>query len=200
MNYNTECYITLGVRTEAVVSSKTSPSVVLPQERLPDWLRAGLEVVCVETAAGRYSASVGAYYARPGNRFWETLLKAGLTPRRYEPGEFGELLPLGIGFTDMSKVGVGMDRDVRADQYDVAGFESKIRRYKPRTVAFTSKKAASVWLEIPTGRITLGRQEDQQPVFPQVFVLSSPSGAAGRHWTLKPWQELAEWVKGGRNR
>jgi len=185
---------------KATVSPKTSPSVAVPQERLPGQLRAGLDVVFVGIAAGRYSASVGAYYARPGNRFWETLFKIGLTPRRYEPGEFAELLPLGIGFTDMSKVGVGMDRDVRADQYDMVGFESKIRRYKPRSVAFTSKKSASVGLENPTGQITLGRQEDRPPVFPQVFVLPSPSGAAGRHWTLKPWQELAEWVKGGHHK
>jgi len=182
------------------MSSANSPRVPVSHEQLPDRLRGGLDIVFVGTAAGRYSAAVGAYYARPGNRFWETLFKIGLTPRRYEPREFGELLSLGIGFTDMSKVGVGMDRDVRADQFDVAGFESKLRRYKPRTVAFTSKKAASVWLEIPTGRIALGRQEDRQPVFPQVFVLSSPSGAAGRHWPVKPWQELAEWVKSGRQK
>lgn len=182
------------------MSPKISSSVALPQERLPDRLRAGLDVVFVGTAAGRYSAAVGAYYARPGNRFWETLRKVGLTPRRYEPREFGELLPLGIGFTDMSKIGVGMDRDVMADQYDVAGFEAKMRHYKPRSVAFTSKKAASVWLQIPTGRIMLGRQADRQPSLPQVFVLSSPSGAAGRHWTVKPWQELAEWVRDGREK
>ena len=28
-----------------------------------------------------------------------------------------------------------------------------------------------------------------------VFVLASPSGAASGHWTVQPWQELAEWIK-----
>jgi len=29
---------------------------------------------------------------------------------------------------------------------------------------------------------------------PDVFVLASPSGAASGHWTVQPWQELAEWM------
>lgn len=178
--------------------SPTSPPDAPKQQQLPDSLRAGLDVVFVGTAAGRYSASVGTYYARPGNKFWRTLREVGLTPRCYEPQEFGELLVLGIGFTDMSKVGVGMDRDVKASQYDVAGFQSKMRHYMPRAVAFTSKKAASVCLGMPTRRIALGFQERGEHLFPPVFVLSSPSGAAGRHWTLTPWRELAEWVKGHR--
>ena len=30
--------------------------------------------------------------------------------------------------------------------------------------------------------------------FPDVFVLSSPSGAASGSWTLQPWRELAKWI------
>lgn len=181
------------------MSTVASLPAALPQDRLPDRLRAGLDVVFVGTAAGRYSAAVGAYYARPGNKFWKTLHRVGLTARPYEPWEFGELLPLGIGFTDMSKVGVGMDRDVTPDQYDVGLFEAKMLQYMPRAIAFTSKKAASVLLGMRTGQICLGRLEHAKPDFPTVFVLPSPSGAAGRYWSEQPWRELADWLMMGRD-
>ncbi|HEU5143069.1 MAG TPA: uracil-DNA glycosylase family protein [Solirubrobacterales bacterium] len=47
---------------------------------LPDLVRPGLRVVFCGTAAGTASARAGAYYAGPGNRFWETLRVTGLTP------------------------------------------------------------------------------------------------------------------------
>jgi TDG/mug DNA glycosylase family protein len=162
---------------------------------LPDQLRAGLDVVFVGTAAGRRSAAVGAYYAHPGNRFWRTLHAIELTPRLYAPSEFEELLSLGIGFTDMSKIGIGMDHDVRADQYDIARFERSIRTHQPRAVAFTSKKAASVWLRCGTKHIALGMQAVRHDGSPQTFVLPSPSGAAARFWDERPWRQLADWIR-----
>lgn len=71
--------------------------------RLPDQLREGLRLVFVGTAASTRSAELGHYYAHPGNRFWRAIHAAGITPRRYQPGEFAALLELGIGFTDLSK-------------------------------------------------------------------------------------------------
>src|SRR5262249_1858441 len=154
-----------------------------------DILAPGLRVVFVGTAAGRRSAEVGAYYAHPGNRFWRTLHDVGLTPRRYEPHEFRDLLALGIGFTDMSKVGSGMDHEIAPDQFDVARFEETIRRYRPRAIAFTSKRAAAVWLgKSSTSDVAFRRQETLRPDFPEVFVLPSPSGAASGHWDMGPWR------------
>ena len=49
---------------------------------LPDVLESGLDLVLCGTAAGRKSAEMLAYYAKPGNRFWPTLHAVGLTPRR----------------------------------------------------------------------------------------------------------------------
>lgn len=73
--------------------------------RLPDQLRPSLRLVFVGTAASTRSAAVGHYYAHPGNRFWRAIHEAGITPRRYRPDEFGGLIELGIGFTDLSKSG-----------------------------------------------------------------------------------------------
>jgi len=162
--------------------------------RLPDQLRADLRLVFVGTAASTRSASVGHYYAHPGNRFWRALHEVGITSRRHQPDEFISLLELGIGFTDLSKSGAGMDHQIARQSFDVAGFKAKIQTYRPRTIAFTSKKAASLFYNRPTSALSLGRQPPM-PGFPAVFVLSSPSGAASGHWTLQPWLELAEWIR-----
>lgn len=161
---------------------------------LPDLLRDGLKIVFVGTAASRRSAAVSAYYAHPGNRFWRTLAAVGLTPRLYRPEEYGDLVMLGIGFTDMSKSAVGMDHEIRTDAFDKSGFLDRIHRHRPQIVAFTSKKAASIWLGAPTRTIELGLQS-QQDAFPAVFILPSPSGAATRYWNEEPWRELAAYAR-----
>jgi TDG/mug DNA glycosylase family protein len=160
-------------------------------EKLPDQLQAQLRLVFVGTAAGQRSADLGHYYAGPGNRFWRTIHEVRITPRRYEPREFPALLNLGIGFTDLCKLGAGMDHQALAFPVDIAGFREKMRRHRPQTIAFTSKKAASLFYGRPTKAVALGRQPAQED-FPTIFVLASPSGAASGHWSVQPWQELAD--------
>ena len=160
-------------------------------ERLPDLLRDDLKLVFVGTAAGQRSADVGHYYAHPGNRFWRTIHETGITPRRYQPHEFPSLLKLGIGFTDMCKAGAGMDYEALNSPIDLPAFREKMQRYRPTTIAFTSKKAASLFYGRPTKAVALGLQPPQED-FPIVFVLASPSGAATRFWSVQPWQKLAD--------
>ena len=163
-------------------------------EPLPDLLTENLRIVFVGTAAGHRSAAESAYYAHPGNRFWYMLAATRLTPRQFKPCEYRDLLSFGIGFTDMSKSAVGMDYQIPTHTFDAASFERKIKHYSPRVVAFTSKKAASIWLARPTSKIVIGRLEKVE-TFPDVFVLPSPSGAASAHWDEKPWHELADHVR-----
>jgi TDG/mug DNA glycosylase family protein len=87
-----------------------------------------------------------------------------------------------------------MDHQIVDDPIDVQGFKSKIQKFRPRSIAFTSKKAASLFFEKPTKAIVLGHQQYKDD-FPEIFVLSSPSGAASGHWTIAPWLELANWIK-----
>jgi len=161
-------------------------------EKLPDLLQDDLRLVFVGTAASSRSASEGHYYAHPGNRFWSALHEAGLTARRYRPGEFRLLLGLGIGFTDLNKSEAGMDHQLSTAAIDVAAFKDKIEKHRPRAIAFTSKKAASCFYGKPTSAISFGRQAPQGGMC-EVFVLTSPSGAASGHWNLQPWRELADW-------
>jgi TDG/mug DNA glycosylase family protein len=163
-------------------------------ERLPDSLQDDLKLVFVGTAAGQRSADVGHYYAHPGNRFWRTIHETGITPHQYQPHEFPSLLDLHIGFTDMCKTGAGMDHTALNFPIDVPAFREKILGHRPKTIAFTSKKAASLFYGRPTKTIPLGRQP-REPDFPIVFVLASPSGAASRYWSVQPWQELADSIR-----
>ena len=165
-------------------------------EKLPDQLQEHLRLVFVGTAAGQRSADLGHYYAHSGNRFWRTIHEVGITPRRYEPHEFADLVRLGIGFTDLCKLGAGMDHEALAFPVDIPAFREKMRRYRPETIAFTSKKAASLFYGRPTGKIALGRQPPLAD-FPVVFVLASPSGAASGHWSMQPWRELADSISSG---
>jgi double-stranded uracil-DNA glycosylase len=95
----------------------------------------------------------------------------------------------------MSKLGCGMDNQVAKHQFDPKRFEDNVRHYRPHTIAFTSKKAASIWLgKAATRAIAYGRQPERPTDFPEVFVLPSPSGAALSYWDIAPWQALADWV------
>jgi double-stranded uracil-DNA glycosylase len=163
-------------------------------DRLPDQLQQHLRLVFVGTAASTRSAADGHYYAHPGNRFWPTLFEVGITPRRYEPREFASLLKLGIGFTDLCKSGAGMDHQISIRPEDIAVFRTKMLNYRPRTIAFTSKKAASLFYGRPTTTLALGRQPPLDDL-PDIFVLPSPSGAASGHWTVQPWQQLADAIR-----
>ena len=88
-----------------------------------------------------------------------------------------------------------MDHQALNFPVDIAAFRDKMLLYRPNTIAFTSKKAASLFYGRPTKAVVLGRQQADGD-FPVVFVLASPSGAATRYWSVQPWQELAELVRG----
>lgn len=162
---------------------------------LPDRLALDLKVWFVGTAAGPRSAAVSAYYAHPGNRFWRALHQVKITPRLFEPHEYPLMLDLGIGLTDFCKVSWGVDSQIDKDHFDAAGFARKVKRLKPKALAFTSKTAAGLWLKRPTGRISPGRQDTEAPNSPAVFALPSPSGLATSYWSIEPWRDLAAFLR-----
>ncbi len=154
---------------------------------LPDLLAPGLKLVFCGTAPSRASAQASAYYARPGNRFWPALHAVGLTPRRFLPAEYPQLLALGIGLTDLAKHHSGNDDELPDDAFDVPALRRKLARYAPAMVAFTSKNAAQAFFGRP---VTYGSQEEEMGAT-RFFVLTSPSGQAARFWDIGCWRELA---------
>jgi TDG/mug DNA glycosylase family protein len=89
---------------------------------LPDVLEPGLRVVFCGMAAGPMSAQVAAYYAGPGNQFWEVLYRTGLTCRKLDPHEFRTLPKYGLGLTDLAKTHSGSDRAISLSDLDVTEF------------------------------------------------------------------------------
>lgn len=154
-----------------------------------DVIGPGLRVVFCGTALGAASARARAYYAGPGNRFWPTLHAVGLTPWLFEPREYGELLGLGIGLTDLCKTRSGSDREIGTDAFDVPRLTALLERNDPGWIAMTSKRTAKEAL----GRslVEYGPQDRALGGVP-VYVLPSPSGAARGHWDTGHWQALAD--------
>ena len=161
-------------------------------EILPDVLAPGLRVVFCGVAPGRVSAARRAYYAGPGNKFWPTLFKTGLTPRLFVPQDYPDVLALGIGLTDVCKTDFGADHELARDAFDAAGFLAKMERFRPCAIAFDGKFAAKMALGVKT--IPYGRQPEQLHGA-EMFVLPSPSGRARRFWDERYWFEVAAFVR-----
>lgn len=161
---------------------------------VPDLLAEGLALVFCGTAPSRASAAARAYYAKPGNRFWPALHRAGITPRQFAPGEYSQLLALGIGLTDLCKQHAGTDEELPRDAFDVPALCAKLDAYRPAWVAFTSKNAAQAVLGRATG---YGEQPERLAGgATRVYVLCSPSGLATRFWQEEVWLALGkEWAR-----
>lgn len=157
---------------------------------LADAIRPGLRVVFCGTALGTVAARKGAYYAGPGNAFYETLWRTGLTPRRLQPAEYEELLDYGIGLTDICKTRSGSDQEVGRDGFDVDRLIALLERNRPGWIAFNGKNSARGAFGHP---VEYGPQEEQFAGV-RAFVLPSTSGAARRYWDVSRWERLATFV------
>ena len=161
------------------------------KQLVPDLLAPGLDLVFCGTAPSPASFKARAYYANPGNAFWPTLSAVGLTPERFSPDRYPELLALGIGLTDLNKTEYGSDHELSAQAMDARALHAKLRRFRPAAIAFTSEHAAALALGIKAP--SYGRQAE--PLEGAIaFVLASPSGRARSFWTLAPWREAAVFV------
>ncbi len=161
------------------------------REALPDLLKPGLDLVICGTAAGSRSAKIGAYYARPNNRFWGILADIELTPRKLAPQEYEKLTSFDIGLTDLNKYNSGTDAELTEEGWDVDGLRKKIEKMQPRVLAFNGKKAASKYFG--TKKVDYGRQKKRIGVTIP-FVLPSTSGA-NAHWDEKHWHDCAALVR-----
>lgn len=160
---------------------------------LPDVLLKDLALVFCGTAAGKGSAEVQQYYAHPGNAFWATLHRVGLTPVQLSPGQFKELPTFGIGLTDLNKTQAGGDQTLKKEAFDIESFEQKITDINPKVLAFTSKNAAKVYFS--RNNVKFGRQK---PTLNKtiIWVLPSTSGLARKYWQKNEhhWLYLAHFL------
>lgn len=147
---------------------------------LADVIAPDLQVLFVGINPGLYSAAVGHNFGRPGNRFWPTLARAGLTPEQLTPARERELLKYGLGITNIVARTTAKAEELTRDELarGAALLEAKVRRYRPRTVAvlgITAYRAA--WAR---PRATLGLQPSLLGDA-ALWVLPNPSGLNAHH-------------------
>jgi TDG/mug DNA glycosylase family protein len=140
-----------------------------------DVIAPGLRVLFVGINPGLYTAWSGHHFARPGNRFWPALHGAGFSKRLLHPSEQRELLKEGYGITNLVNRATATAEEVAPAEF-AAGrtrLAAKVRRYRPRVVAFLGVGAYCHAFALKNAAI--GRQagcfEDAE-----VWVLPNPSG------------------------
>lgn len=167
----------------------------MPESILPDVLEPGLKVVFCGTAAAPRVRVVAGYYAGIGNRFWDALHRAGLTPYRFEPLQYRGVSSYGIGLTNIAPYTIGLDKDLCEADFDPDALRQKMLVYQPRVLAFNGKKAAAVLLGRGTQAVPYGLQPEMIGAT-RLWVLPSTSGAARGYWDESWWGRLAAWLLG----
>jgi len=142
---------------------------------IPDVIAPGLDGLFVGINPSLWSGAVGLHFARPGNRFWRALHEAGFTDRLLSPYEGRELLKRKIGVSNLVNRATAS-----ADELDLADYErgarrieTKIRRYRPRVVAFVGMGAYRVGFRRPHAR---GGRQEERLAGAEIWVLPNPSG------------------------
>jgi TDG/mug DNA glycosylase family protein len=164
-----------------VTGAGTTVAGVLP-DLLPGPADPPCRVLFCGINPGLVSAATGHHFARPGNRFWPALHRAGFTPTQLRPAEQGALPGLGLGVTNL------VDRaTARADQLTQAELRAGGCRLRELT-----GRVRPAWLAvvgITAYRVAFGRpkavvgEQDHRLGPTRVWVLPNPSGL-NAHWPL----------------
>jgi TDG/mug DNA glycosylase family protein len=163
---------------------------------LDDVLRRGLDVVFSGINPGLYTAAVGFHFARPGNRFWPTLHRAGFTPHLFSPDEQRSLLDLGIGMTNVvARATNAADELTPAELAEGArALEARIRRYRPRVLAILGIGAYRTGFAHP--KAGMGLQSETIGAT-RIWVLPNPSGLNANYKPadlVELFRELRTWL------
>ena len=163
-------------------------------KRVPDLIRPELDVLFCGINPGLYSGATGHHFARPGNRFWPVLHRAGFTERPMSPGEGSALLQAGIGITNLvERATAAADELSREELRDGAvRLERKVRRYRPRAVAVLGVSAFRVAFGRPKAVVGL---QDERVGDALTFVLPNPSGRTAHYPTIESLLPLFEQVR-----
>jgi TDG/mug DNA glycosylase family protein len=154
---------------------------------IEDVIAPDLAVLFCGINPGLWSGATGHHFARPGNRFWPALHRAGLTPRLLRPDEQRELLRHGLGVTNLVGRATAKADELSAEELRAGADRLKgiVREYRPRLVAVVGVSAYRVAFGRP--RAAVGPQPERIADAP-VWVLPNPSGL-NAHWQLP---ELAD--------
>jgi double-stranded uracil-DNA glycosylase len=142
---------------------------------IPDVIAPGLAVLFCGINPGLWSAATGHHFARPGNRFWPALHRAGFTPRQLRPDEQGTLPGYGLGITNIAARATARADELTPDELVEGGLvlEAKLAEYRPAWLAVLGVGA----YRTAFGRraAVIGEQPDRVGAT-RIWILPNPSG------------------------
>lgn len=151
----------------------------------------GVRLVFAGINPSLWAAAVGAHFARPGNRFWPALAKAGITSTVFDwsagmPAEdAAELREKGIGISGFSQRATARADELSEAELRAGGVRliERVAQWRPRVVAVLGLTAYRSAYGV---KVTAGRQEPPPGAGgsgAEWWVLPNPSGL-NAHETL----------------
>lgn len=149
---------------------------------IDDLVGPGLRVLFSGINPSLYSAATGHHFARPGNRFWPALHRAGFTPALLHPSQQRALPGLGLGITNVvARATARADELSPAELVDGGRLLAKlVETWQPRYLAVLGVTAYRAAFGRPKART--GAQDETIGGVP-VWVLPNPSGL-NAHYTV----------------
>jgi TDG/mug DNA glycosylase family protein len=173
-----------------LVGRPTAADMVAAQGKtLPDLIAPHLSILFCGINPGLYSAAVGRHFARPGNRFWTTLHRSGITARALLSTESELLLESGCGITDLVARSSARAAELTRDEL-VDGQRrliAKVKRYSPRCLAILGIGAYRTAFQQP--QAIIGEQQERIGST-LIWVLPNPSGLNANYPPLKLVEEF----------
>jgi TDG/mug DNA glycosylase family protein len=140
----------------------------------------GLRVLFCGINPGLYTAWAGHHFARPGNRFWPALHASGFTPRRFAPAEEQQLLPLGLGITNLVERATATAAELTRPELTAgaAQLADTVERFAPAYVAVLGVTAFRT--AFGDAKAGLGPRP-RRLASARLWVLPNPSGLNAHH-------------------
>jgi TDG/mug DNA glycosylase family protein len=162
---------------------------------VPDLVGEPVKLVFVGINPGLWTAAAQAHFARPGNRFYRALHRAGITPWELDPRdgfqavEREALVSRGVAITNLVNRATARADELAAEELKRGGrrVAGKVAAWKPRVVAFVGLSAYRTAFDRP--RAGVGSQEDHAIAGAEVWALPNPSGL-NAHYQLDDFARL----------
>lgn len=147
---------------------------------IPDVIAPSLRVLFCGINPGLYSAATRHHFARPGNRFWPVLHRAGFTPRLLRPWEERELLGWRYGVTNLVRRATATAAELRKEEFEDGAkrLARKVKRYSPQWVAVVGIGAYRAAFGRP--KAVIGPQPERI-ASARLWLLPQPSGLNANH-------------------
>jgi double-stranded uracil-DNA glycosylase len=142
---------------------------------VPDLVAPGLRVLFCGINPGLYSGATGHHFARPGNRFWPALYRAGFSDRLLPAWEEDRLLERGYGITNLVARATATADELTREEL-MAGRRRLERRARSSGAAWVAVLGVGAYrTAFGRPRAVIGRQTESL-AGAGLWILPNPSG------------------------